>query len=1401
MPKSKNTYIKGLNQDNSRSKYDPANYYDALNIRVVTSAGLSTGSIENEKGNSLSFRVPDTPEQTYTYPDTTTDTIPVQTDLRVIGWCSVSNYVVLFTTTVAGGVGQVWAFQYDEATNTIISPSGGPSLNVEDHLIYNNRLNFSINNRIEAEGRYENDSIIRVYWTDNNNQLRSINILDNVNLNTTKPDAIDINPNVTFCQPVLTNIGVGSLPVGSKVQYAYRLISDQGAQTVVSPTSHLVPLTASDTASEGNYVDIVGSEANTAETKSVTFEVNGIDSNYTIIEHIAVLYTVKDAPTIFKFGEESITTTSISVTLTGEEDRIILTQTEFSVVTSGFEKCKTITAKSNRLVVGNVSTTSAEITTEEWDARAYRFNPSRIARLDSSTAISEYTIDGANPDWDSVAVDADAINPFNKEIVDPLGSWYNDSRPYRFKADGVTLGGEGKNVSYTFITKDLQVDNRSGDYIYRRAAPFYEVDREDITENTGMTDPSGNPINLTYTNVFPNFADPYVETLYTGYTRGEVYRFGIEFYLKKGNTTFVKWIGDIKFPEPADSTDFVVGTGAMTDGPDPDIPLPEVPMNVKTIGIQFSININDIKDKIGGFRIVRAERPVSEMSKLGTGFLLITNKQQGDNDVPSSNDKYKNTLYEAAAEADGAFLTQIEVGIEKLNINGQSGRRDNRFHVPDLPGLNLASHNGWTAVHGTYPSTRNATIFLSPLTIYKDTNEFEFKEGDYIKVNGYYVSRAVMYQDDVEKYRAQSWAWYVKTFELPDTITAPYNYEVFKIDKTKYLEDGEWVREGNSVLPSSYGPGDFVNVTYTMTSEDAIGVPGPPIGVGNNIYFMVLDNATGTGFMPASVMNWNSNVINGTAEIQMQNNRILDTDFRYKEVAWTRPLSLQYGGNTYEARSKQQYISTGHFQPITDFTNNTAPFTPRVFGGDTYVALWSREYIQQYYDIPEQNAGPDGIYTQLDSKPRKMGVAAVMPIESYVNTNLSWGTYFAKDRDGDNLGDYAIEIYNHDRIYRQQNNSENKFFAKDFAKSFSEVFPHRLWASEVKIDGEPVDAWRRFKDANILDVEGTYGPINKIINFQDKVYFYQNRALGIAAINERSVITDSSGVELTLGTGDVLSDFRYASTTTGTVHQYSVVASNSSLYHYDTTLRKLYKMSPNGQEPVSDVKGLSAFFANNVDGEIVETDLTLRNNSPIGVHSVFDYRNNRALFTFLSPKEGVNNFTVSYNEMMGSFESFHDFVPNMYLNTGRRVLSTDPVNQDRGFVHNEGRYGEFYGIIYPSFITLVVAPAADIPKIFTNIEYNSEVSLDDVQQPSETISTLEIWNDYQTTGVIPLIVNSNIKRRLRHWRHTIGRDSDSSNQRARMRDYAVFMKLSYNNNNNKRLVLHDVMISYTPSRD
>lgn len=61
----------------------------------------------------------------------------------------------------------------------------------------------------------------------------------------------------------------------------------------------------------------------------------------------------------------------------------------------------------------------------------------------------------------------------------------------------------------------------------------------------------------------------------------------------------------------------------------------------------------------------------------------------------------------------------------------------------------------------------------------------------------------------------------------------------------------------------------------------------------------------------------------GTAPIATAMTEYQGAKRYFKEVAYCRTLSNQYGGNTYIARSKYQYIDTGHYQPVTSETGST----------------------------------------------------------------------------------------------------------------------------------------------------------------------------------------------------------------------------------------------------------------------------------------------------------------------------------------------------------------------------------------------------------------------------------------------------------------------------------------------
>ena len=142
---------------------------------------------------------------------------------------------------------------------------------------------------------------------------------------------------------------------------------------------------------------------------------------------------------------------------------------------------------------------------------------------------------------------------------------------YKYKSDGITMGGEGPNLQYNFITKGITYSNAlSGMNIWR---------------NPG------------------SFADP-ANNSYVGYQRDEVYRFGIVFFNSKGQQSFVKYIGDIRFPRMSDFG-FELSSGN----------------ELYSLGIHFDFNFTDLSSEVVSYQVVRTERTYDTATVVDCGYV------------------------------------------------------------------------------------------------------------------------------------------------------------------------------------------------------------------------------------------------------------------------------------------------------------------------------------------------------------------------------------------------------------------------------------------------------------------------------------------------------------------------------------------------------------------------------------------------------------------------------------------------------------------------------------------------------------------------------------------------------------------------------------------------------------
>lgn len=199
----------------------PANIlYDAHNIRLTAREDDTLLAITNERG--------------------TYDLGNIVCEGTYLGHCLLNNYLIVFTTSDT----------YDNIYRIDLSSAGPEIVTLyQGDKTRNKGLSFSTDHPIEAIGSYENGSVQKVYWTDNYNQPRVINIV---------PDTLpysDDNPNRFDFIPVLDlneTVRVKKILAGNGVfapgviQYAFTYYYKYGQESNIFHTTPLMYISYKD---------------------------------------------------------------------------------------------------------------------------------------------------------------------------------------------------------------------------------------------------------------------------------------------------------------------------------------------------------------------------------------------------------------------------------------------------------------------------------------------------------------------------------------------------------------------------------------------------------------------------------------------------------------------------------------------------------------------------------------------------------------------------------------------------------------------------------------------------------------------------------------------------------------------------------------------------------------------------------------------------------------------------------------------------------------------------------------------------------------------------------------------------------------------------------------------------
>ena len=483
-------------------------------------------------------------------------------------------------------------------------------------------------------------------------------------------------------------------------------------------------------------------------------------------------------------------------------------------------------------------------------------------------------------------------------------------------------------------------------------------------------------------------------------------------------------------------------------------------------------------------------------------------------------------------------------------------------------------------------------------------------------------------------------------------------------------------------------------------------------------------------------------------------------------------LGSIYGGNSYEDKKRTVYVEIGEFKDIVK--TNTSSINYIISPGDTFVHNFKFERI-----------------VRTDIEITATGTFQICEIVNY----LTETTIDLKNRNDLSLKEWNVkfqpfnnEFHKYNKVYSQLS---NLITTKDLDFNIKKInhFDTNVITTKLKSPGELIDSWTDFLPNEILTLDGKYGSINSLINFNDELYTIQDKALAFISISPRVQVQGSDGVAVQLGTGSILDRYKYLSTEYGTLNKWSVVTSPSGLYFFDL-LNKSFNVFKGSVVSLSTDKQMHHYFNNNID-------LLLKTDNPLikqGISAGYDLVNNDVFMTFL---QDGNNYTISYNERKNNFISFYDYLPSIYISKGDYFITTSPNNKSI-YRQYHGEYNKFYDIYHPSSFVLNVNPESNNDCVFDNINFKSEVTLNNVDQVDKTLTGIRAYNDHQDsnspTTLTPLIVgrNNNLRRKFRDWNALIPRDG-----RNRIRAPYIKLKLQFDNTLNYKLIFHDISIYYT----
>ena len=1156
----------GINQDTTKSKHRPEYYFEGQHIKILATDSQSTGSITNEVGNSNVVSLPIVIiNEALSQIEYGTKILSYKSSNEIAE--QISNSLLPVSTNSQKIIGH-------------IETREGLVLWSTDDLGFD--CIWNIPNILD--GSYDLTLLyVRSFGFSTFNPIQAVFNYENENIQ--KVYWIDGNRQIRYLNTThdqiedntpLIDIPLNTINFVGNILFSQPLIdsvTSGGSHTagVIQYAYNLYRLNGAQTKisplSELVALDKGsnqgGGEVNEVVSSTPIVQINDIDESYTNIKVYAIKYTsLNELPVISLIEDRLLTGNSATIYDNGSAIESISLD-EFLFLGSNPIVPKHIESKDSRLFVANIQDKSFDIPVEV-DTRAYSFGSNSITATiwENPQLNSDGTL---NRGLNKLIVYDDYVVPYKHDSINL------DYDVLKYQYNSNILGGTGKYLKYELVQKtSIELNGKEDEYKF-------------LKDN-------------------------------------ELYRIGIQFYNNLGQISPPKWIADFRAPSGNLEGNFNTL---------------EVTLKTEFYTWLDNYSFTEEEDKPIGYKIIRADRTASDRTIICQGgltqYMVQTDSDAKswekwnikDNRRTESNDKIKFPITVSRGFESNINPLNLSQHLKQMNEDSDYGGNNNS----EFPNEEIYS--------GKERSWKRQQSWQYTKMMQMHSPEVLFNIG-----LSYSSSLKLRIKGLVQSTRNDIW------YKRIQTSSEAVNLNRSHADITSFMDDEDIKFLGLFGPSKGDNTMDFTLInreylTFNQNSNDLIyeiyGKPevterGQPTTTYNNDNDLQYAN-TLEGFLTdrsddddedaiISMNSWGNKcltIVEGLTDTDLLQRNGLEDLYNKSSIVSPDGLLLGelvlsdadvavgniYGGNSFEDRGRTNYIEIGSYSPIATDTVQIDN------AGDTYV------YNFTFLRVNKTDT------EILDDQQLQLTERVVFPVETTVDL---------KNRNDISIGDWnttfqpRYEAFNkYNTVYSQSPNlvSNNSI---DFNFRRVKGFDTRIQATKLKIPNESVDSWTDILENELMDLDGKYGSINNLISYKDNMFAFQDSAISSISINPRVQVQGSDGVGLELGTGGILYDFNYLSTTSGSINKWGVTTAKKGIYYYDALNKSIGRIPDAVSTFLSDTKGVHSFFNNNYNYDLIKTDNPLLNK---GAVLGYDNYNNDIYITLL---QNDKSFTRCYNE-------------------------------------------------------------------------------------------------------------------------------------------------------------------------